>query len=83
MHKKSILAFYYSCIHSKINYGNIASASTNVTKFKKINSQQKYAKCRANNKDIFSYSRDLLKLDKISNSYQLNILNVTTFMHTV
>ena len=50
---------------------------------KKINNQQKYAKCRANNKEIFSHSRDLLKLDKISNSYQLNILNVTTFMHTV
>ena len=41
--KKSLLSLYYSYIHTYINYGNLAWASTNRTNLKKINSQQKHA----------------------------------------
>ena len=35
------------------------------------------------NKEIFSHSRDILRLDKILNVYQLTKLRFTTLMHRV
>ena len=68
-------------IHSYMSFMNIALASANVTKLIKINNQQKHAIRLENNKGIFSHLRDLLRLDKTLNAYQLNILNFTTFIH--
>ena len=66
-----------------ISYVNIAWASINVAKSKKINNLQKHAIRLMNNKNIFSHSRYLLRLDKILKVYQLTKLNFTTFMHKI
>ena len=39
--KRALQCFYYSCIHSYLNYGNTAWSSTNRTYLKKLQSQQK------------------------------------------
>ena len=52
-------------------------------KVEKINNLQKHAIRLMNNKDIFSHSRYLLRLDKILKVYQLTKLNFTTFMHKI
>ena len=55
-------------IHSCINYANIAWASTNKTKIKKLFGKQKQTVCIIFNQDRFTHARPLLKT--------LNALNV-------
>ena len=74
MHKK-VCSHY---IHSFISYGN-TWASTNAKNLKK----NKHVIRLVNNKEIFSHSRYLLRLGKILNGHQLNVLNFTTFIHRV
>ena len=52
-------------------------------KLKKINSEQKHVIIVVNNKDIFSHLQVLLRLDKILNLDQLNILNFASLMDRV
>ena len=40
--KESLLARYYSYIHSYLNYANLAWGSTYLTNLKKLRSQQKH-----------------------------------------
>ena len=49
-----MINLYFSFIHTYINYGNIAWASTTKTKLKKIYSQQKQAIKTVFNEDILS-----------------------------
>ena len=41
--QESLLALYYSYIHSYLNYANLASGSKYLTNLKKLRSQQKHA----------------------------------------
>ena len=41
--QESLLALYYSYIHSYLNYANLASDSKYLTNLKKLRSQQKHA----------------------------------------
>ena len=68
----------YSYIYSYISYGSIAWGSSDLTKLKKINSEQKHAIIVVNNKDIFSHSQVLLRLDKILdlNNFILNFASL-------
>ena len=54
LNRKSMINLYFSFIHTYINYGNIAWASTTKTKLKKIYSQQKQAIKTVFNEDILS-----------------------------
>ena len=49
----------------------------------KIINLQNHTMRLMSNKDIFSHSRDLFRLDKILKVYQLTKLNFTTFMHKI
>ena len=61
----------------------MAYGSTCRTNLKKINSQKKYAIRIIFNKNIFAYTREIFKEQKILNIYQLNILSNIIFMHRV
>ena len=41
--KESLLALYYSYIHSYLNYANLAWGNTHLRNLKKLRSQQKHA----------------------------------------
>ena len=69
---------YFSFIHSYLNYGNIAWASTSTTKLKKLASKQKQALRILNNE--FTDIREIMVRMKVLNIYKLNIYQVLNFM---
>ena len=70
LNRKSMINLYFSFIHTYINYGNIAWASTTKTKLKKIHSQQKQAIKTVFNEDILSPSmKKIVKPLKKENEY--------------
>ena len=75
--KESLLALYYSYIHSYLNYANLAWGSTYLMNLKKLRSQQKYAIPIVHNKT------KLFKSASVLNVYTLNILSIAVFMHRV
>ena len=64
-----------------MKYANIASASTYVTKLKKINLLQKQAVRFVFNKDRLSHLRPLLRKINALNVYQINLYQHLNFMH--
>ena len=81
--KQSLLALYYSYIHTYLNYANFSWASTNRTYPKKLLSQQKHVIRFVDNKAPFEHTKELFNSQKILNIYKLNILNTAIFMHKV
>ena len=79
LNKNSLLALYFSCIYSYINYANLVWASTHRTYLRKINSQQKHALRLIHNKNRFCYSKELFESCEILNPYKLNLLNTAVF----
>ena len=77
------MSLCYSCIHSYINYGNIALGCTTRTNLKKIYSRQKYATATVYSKDRMSHTRELFKEFKVLNVYQVIILKNLVFMHQI
>ena len=75
LNKDSLLALYFSYIHSYINYANLVWGSTNRTYLRKINSQQKHALILIYNINIFYHSKELFKSCEILSVYKLNLLN--------
>ena len=75
LNKDSLLALYFSYIHSYINYANLVWGSTNRTYLRKINSQQKHALRLIHNKNRFYHSKELFESCVILNVYKLNLLN--------
>ena len=55
--KESLLALYYSYIHSYLNYANLAWGSTYLTNLKKLRSQQKRAIRIVHNKTKFEHTK--------------------------
>ena len=78
LERNALLALYYSCIQTYINYANIAWGSTCRTNLKK-----KHAICIIFIKNKFAHTREIFKEQKILNMYQLNILSNIIFMHRV
>ena len=83
LNKECMLSLYFSYIHSYINYGSIAWASTNKSNLAKILKQQKHAIRIIFNKNRFDHTKELFRSNKILNIYQLNILKNTVFMQQV
>ena len=79
LNRKSMINLYFSFIHTYINYGNIAWASTTKTKLKKIYSQQKQAIKMVFN-FILSPSKELLNELRTLNIYKLNIFQNLVFI---
>ena len=55
--KDSLLALYYSYIHSYLNYANLTWGSTYLTNLKKLRSQQKHAIRIVHNKTKFEHTK--------------------------
>ena len=81
--KKSLLALYYSYIHSYLNYANLAWGSTFLTNLQKLRSQQKDAIRIVYNKTKFEHTKKLFKSANVLNFYKLNILSIAPFLHRV
>ena len=59
--KESLLALYYSYIHSYLNYANLAWGSTYLTNLKKLRDQQKHAIRIVHKKTKFEHIKELFK----------------------
>ena len=81
--KRALLCFYYSYIHSYLNYANTAWCSTNRTYLKKLQSQQKRAIRIIFHENKFAHTSEHFKENNILNIYQLNIFNNLLFLHRV
>ena len=81
--KESLLALYYSYIHSYLNYANLGWGSTYLTNLKKLLSKQKDAIRIVHNKAKFKHTKELSKSASVLNLYKLNILSIAVFMHSV
>ena len=80
LNEKCLKHIYFAFIHSYLNYGNIAWASTNRYKLKKLHNQQKHAARIICNEDRYTPSKPLMKKLNILNIYQLNIYQTLSFM---
>ena len=83
VNRQSLLSLYYSYIHSYIKHANVAWESTYLTNLKRLLSQQKHAMRIICNKGKFEYTKQLFQSNKILNVYNLNILNVATFIRLI
>ena len=83
LYKESLLALYYSYIHSYLNYANLPWSSTYLTNLKKLRSQQKHAIRVVHSKTKFEHTKELFKSVSVLNLYKLNILSIAVFMHRV
>ena len=83
LNKDSLLALYFSYIHSYINCANLVWGSTNRTYLRKINSQQNHALRLIHNKNRLYHSKELFESCEILNVYKLNLLNTVVFMHKI
>ena len=72
--KESLLALYYSYIHSYLNYANLAWAN-------KLRSQQKHAIRIVYNNTKLEHTKELFKSASVLNLCKLNILSIAVFMH--
>ena len=64
LNKRSLVALYYSYIHTYLNYANLSWGSTNRTNLKKLFSQQKHAIRIVCNKTRFEHTKELFKPQK-------------------
>ena len=74
--KRNLYKLYYAFIHSYLNYGCMAWASTNRTKLKSLFSAQKHALRVINFKDRFSDTHQLFLNIRALSIYKLNIFNI-------
>ena len=73
LNQKSLKSIYFSFIHSYLNYGNVAWASTHQTKLKKLLKFQKHSSRIIYNEDKTTHARPLMKSLNALNIYQINI----------
>lgn len=81
INSQSLKLIYFSLIHSYINYGNIAWASTQPAKLKRILSVQKHA-CRIIfRKNKFEHAKPLMRKMQMMNVYEINKFQHMIFMY--
>ena len=80
LNKTCLKNIYFSFIQSYLIYANIAWASTNQTKLKKIYSKQKHASRIIFQEDRYTHARPLMKTLNALNIYQINIFQTLVFM---
>ena len=76
----SVKTVYFSCIHSYLDYANLAWASTFATKLKRVYLEQKYAVRTVFNKGKLNHSKPLFENLNPLNIYQINLHQYLTFM---
>ena len=81
--KESLLALYYSYIHSYLSYANFAWGSIYLINLKKLHNQQKHAIRIVHSKTKFEHTKELFKSASVLNLYKLNILSIAVFIHRV
>ena len=81
LNQKCLKNIYFAFIHSYINYGNIAWASTNYTQLRKLHNKQKHASRIIFNQDKNTHARPLMKKLTALNIYQLNIYQTLILMY--
>ena len=81
LEEKSLKSIYFAYIHSYLNCGNIASASTYRTKLKTIHFHQKHAVRIVFNEDKLTQSRFLLRSFNTLNVYQISLYQHLAFMY--
>ena len=81
LNKERMKQLYFSFVHSYLNYGNIAWASTNKTKLKTLLRKQKHGVRIIYFEDKFTHAKPLLQDLGALNIYQLNIFQTLLFMH--
>ena len=80
LNKTCLKNIYFSFIQSYLIYANIAWASTNQTKLKKIYSKQKHASRIIFQEGRYTHARPLMKTLNALNIYQINIFQTLVFM---
>ena len=83
LNQKCLKNIYFSFIHSYLNYANIAWASTNRTKLRKLFIKQKQAIRIIYYKGRQTHARPLMKNLNALNIYQINIFQILLFMFKV
>ena len=81
--EESLLALYYSYIHSYLNYVNLAWGSNYITNLKKLRSEQKHTIGIGHNRTKFEHTKEIFKSANVLNLYKFNILSIAVFMHRV
>ena len=81
LEEKSLKSIYFAYIHSYLNCGNIASASTYRTKLKTIHFHQKHAVRIVFSEDKLTQSRFLLRSLSTLNVYQISLYQHLAFMY--
>ena len=77
-------SFYYSFLHSYLNYGNIAWCSTSITKITKLYSKQAIKAFPVTSEDYSDLQiEDLMEKTGILNIHKLNIYHIITLMFRV
>ena len=83
LNQNCLKSVYFSFIDCHLNYANIAWASTNPNKLKKLHNKQKHAARIICNEARFIHAKPLMKKLNILNVYQINIMQTTTFMFKI
>ena len=78
INSKCLQSIYFSFIHSCINYANVAWASTNNTKLKKLFGKQKQAVRVIFNQNRFTHARPL---NSKCTNHSSNKFAASTFVH--
>ena len=80
LNKPLLKQLYHSFVHSYLNYGNVAWASTNKTTLDPLYRKQKHAIRVINLKDRFEHSKPLFTEMKILTLFKQNIFNFLVFV---
>ena len=83
INSKCLRSIYFPFMHPYINYVNIAWASTDKTKLKKLFGKQKQSARIIFNQNRFAHTRPLIKILNALNFYQMNLLQVLLFIHKI
>ena len=83
LNEKCTKQLYFSFIHSYLNYGNGAWASSAKTNLKILLRRQKHASRIIFFKDRYTHAKPLMTSLNALNIYQLNIYKILLFMHKV
>lgn len=80
LNKKLLTQLYFSFIHSYLNYGNIAWASTHKSKLSVLYRRQKHALRVINFQDRYTHTKPFFDEMNILNVYELNVYNILLFL---
>lgn len=81
LHHRALKQLYYSFVHSYLSYGNIVWASVSTSLLGEVFRKQKQAVRIVFDKNRFCHSSPLFLKGNILNIYQINIIQILSFVH--